>query len=480
MQNFLMKHFLIMLAVTLLGSAAAIVVPFWGVMLYYGFATLRPQYLWEWSLSQAPQLRWSQAAGLVAVVATQVNLPTVLRNFRGNKVIALLMVYAVLLLLSMLTAFNTKTASYWAQEYGKVFLMALVATLVIQRFWQVRAMGVMIALCLGYIAYEVNFLYFAEGGRLDIFHHGYGGLDNNGAGALLVLGLPFAYFLATSPVGKWPGARRLFGVFLGLAIIHAVMMTYSRGAMLTGAIGLIWLMLHHRPRFQAAILTITLCSMLMLMAGVEIRDRFVSTSNYETDPSALSRFDSWSAAADIALAHPILGTGVRNSNAYSQNYGADLAGRTIHNQYLQIAADSGIPAAAIYICMLGIGIFGLGRARRRCHTAQLDFETGPEPTGPHTRKDLIARARDARSLCLSLQTALIMFCFSSIFLSVELVEVPWLLIVLAGILPAAVDRRLEGLLVDNAGGDEDDNESPAPTRRFGPPPPMQLPERAAA
>lgn len=477
MQNFLMKHFLIMLAVTLLGSAAAIAVPFWGVMLYYGFATLRPQYLWEWSLSQAPQLRWSLTAGMVAVVATLVNLPSILRTFRGNKVLVLLMVYTVLMLLSLLTAFNPKVASYWAQEYGKVFLMALVATLVIQRFWQVRAMGIMIALCLGYIAYEVNYLYFVEGGRLDIFHHGYGGLDNNGAGALLVLGIPFAYFLATSPVGAWSTARRIFGGLLGLAILHAVMMTYSRGAMLTAAVGLVWLLVHHRPRFHAAGMSVVLAGAVLFMAGDEIRDRFLSTADYENDESALSRFDSWEAAADIALAHPILGKGVRNSNAYSQNYGADLAGRTIHNQYLQIAADSGIPAAGVYITMILIGIVGLSRARRRCFQAEQAFENGPEPTGPHDRDELVARARDAGMLCLGLQTSLMMFSFSGLFLSVELVEVPWLLIVLAGILPAAVDRRLEGLGLNDDDEDEDRFE-PTPPRKFGPP--SQLPERAAA
>lgn len=478
MQNILMKHFLIMMAVTVLGSAAAIAVPFWGVMLYYGFATLRPQYLWEWSLSQAPQLRWSLTAGLVAIVATLVNLPTVLRSVRFNKVFILMGVYAMIMLMSMLTAFNPKIAEYWAQEYGKVFLMALVATLVIQRFWQVRAMGVMIALCLGYIAYEVNYLYFLEGGRLDIYHNGYGGLDNNGAGAMLVLGLPFAYFLATSPVGGWVKARRIFGVVLGLLILHAVMMTFSRGAMLTAGVGLVWLLLHHRPRLQAAALAVLLSGAVMLMAGEEIRDRFASTADYETDTSAMSRFDSWAAASEIALAHPVLGTGIRNSNEYSQNYGADLAGRTIHNQYLQIAADSGIPAAGIYITMIGIGVFGLGRARRRCVMAQDRFENGPEPAGPHDREELAARARDGASLCLGLQTALLMFSFSGMFLSVELVELPFLLLLLAGILPAAVDRRLEGLGVDNAG--DEDGPLPAPPKRFGPQTTAQPPERAAA
>lgn len=477
-----MKHFLFMLAVTLLGSMAAIAVPFWGVMLYYGYATLRPQYLWAWSLDQAPTVRWSLTAAAVTVIGTLVNLPAILRTFRANPILLLLLVYACLMLLSMLTAFDTKLAMYWAEEYGKVFVMAVIATLVIQRFWQVRAMGVMIALCLGYIAYEVNFLYLLEGGRLDIYHKGYGGLDNNGAGALLVLGIPFAYFLATTPVGNWTTARKIFAGLLGLSLIHAVMMTYSRGAMLTASVGIVWLLLHHRPRVQTAVLSALLLCAVSVMAGQEIRDRFSSTQKFEEDASAQSRFDSWAAAWDIALHHPLTGTGIRNSNAYSQNFGADVAGRTIHNQYLQVAADSGLPAAGVYIAMIGIGLFGLGRARRRSNDAERDFEAGPEPTGPHTREQLVHRARDAATLCLSLQAALLMFAFSSIFLSVELVEVPWLLIVLAGILPAAVDRRLEGLAENRTEreNETDDRFSPDPLSPDLPRPVIHPPRRHAA
>jgi len=468
MQGFLMKHFLLMLAVTVLGSAAAIAAPFWGVMLYYGFATLRPQFLWEWSLSQAPQLRWSMTAMLVAFVATLVNLSTLLQTFRSNKVLVLLGAYTVLMLLSMLTAFNPDASLYWAQEYAKVFVMFLIASIVIQRFWQVRAMAVMIALCLGYLAYEVNFMYFIEGGRLDIFHHGYGGLDNNGAGALLALGLPFAYFLATSPVGKWSAARRLFGAALGLCIIHAVMMTYSRGAMLIAAVGLLWLLIHYRPRLHAMALSVLLVGAIGVMAGSEIRERAMSTADYQTDTSALSRFDSWAAAWDIVMEHPILGKGIRNSNEYSQNYGADLAGRTIHNQYLQIAADSGIPAALVYIGMIGVGIFGLAWARRRCLRAEAVFKTKPpDPDGPHDQQALIDRARDAGALCLAIQTGVLMFSFSGLFLSVELVEVPWLLLALAGILPAAVDRYMRGLGMtdDEIEAEEDDIFTPTPPIR---------------
>ena len=462
-----MKQFLFLLTLTALGSSAAIAAPFWGVMLYYGLATLRPQYLWQWALAGTPDVRWSLTAAFVALVATVLHLPTLLGNVKFNKVIILVAIYAMLMLMSMLTAFNTRVAGYWAEEYGKVFLMMFLATLVIQRLWQVQAAAMTIFLCLGYIAYEVNYLYFMNGGRLDIYHRGYGGLDNNGAGMLLALGIPFAYWAFTAKGDSWVKTRRVVAMIAGAALLHSVMMTYSRGAMLAAAVGLVWLAMHHRPRLQAGGLAVAVMIGISVMAGPEIRERFQSTGNYQQDGSAQLRFDSWAAAWDMAWTAPLLGKGIRNSNYYSQNYGADRAGRTIHNQYLQVAADSGIPAAGCYVGMLVIGGIGLSRARRACLAKAREIEQGDYEPDP----SVVTRIHSAGTLMLALQTSLLMFALSGMFLSVELVELPWLLIAMSGIAPVAVHRYLDRIKngVSQA-EDEDDEEDDAPPHQLTPPP----------
>lgn len=462
-----MKHFFFLLTLTALGSSAAIAAPFWGVLLYYGLATLRPQYLWHWALSGTPDVRWSLTAAFVALVATALHLPTLIRNVKVNKVIILVGVYAALMLMSMLTAFNTRVAGYWAEEYGKVFLMMFLATLVIQRLWQVQAMGLMIVLCLGYIAYEVNYLYFMNGGRLDIYHKGYGGLDNNGAGMLLALGIPFAYWLFAAKGETWITVRRAIAALIGVLLIHSVMMTYSRGAMLAAAAGLVWIVLHHRPRFQAGAMAVAVLIGISVMAGPEIRERFQSTGNFRQDESAQLRFESWSAAWDMAWASPLLGKGIRNSNYYSQNYGADRAGRTIHNQYLQVAADSGIPAAACYVGMLGVGYLGLSRARKACLDQTQEIEDGDYDPDP----SVVARVHSAGTFCMALQTSLVMFALTGMFLSVELVELPWLLIAMSGLAPVAVQRYLDRIKDGvSHGEDEDEDEDDAPPHQLAPPP----------
>ena len=50
----------------------------------------------------------------------------------------------------------------------------------------------------------------------------------------------------------------------------------------------------------------------------------------------------------------MFGVGIRNSNLFSYQYGADMEGRTIHSQYLQIAADNGFVGLGLYLAVLAL------------------------------------------------------------------------------------------------------------------------------
>lgn len=448
-----MKQFVLLALMTMLGATAALHAPYWGVLLYYTLAVLRPQYLWSWALPV--DVRWSLLAAMAVFLGLAVNLARISLRNAANVVVGLMVGYGLLLALGTLTAYDPITAQAWGVEYAKVMLLALIASAVIEHWWQLRLMALMILLSLGYIAWEINFLYFFQGGRLDIFHYGYGGLDNNGAGLMIGMGLPFAYaFAVWTRKGSWWWKAGACAV-LGGCIIHAVMMSYSRGAMLATALGMGWILLHHRPRLQAAGVALALTLAVSTLAGQEIRERFLSTLDYKTDHSAQSRLDSWHAAWMIAWEDPLLGKGIRNSNRYSANYGADLQGRTIHNQYLQIAADSGFPAAIVYISMLAAALLRLGRARRMCANWLDEHETSPDATR--------RQVHQAQALCLTIQASLIIFAVDGVFLSLELFELPWLLIVLGGVAPPILERYLNGLDASIQAEDEASANTSAPT-----------------
>ena len=114
-----------------------------------------------------------------------------------------MLAFGFLTIISVITAYDTATAQIYGIEYGKIILMSVMAIILIQHVGQIRMIATMILLMLGYIAWEINSLYLIDG-RLDIFHHGYGTLDNNGAGLMLGRVVP-AYGLDAS---VWVGESK--------------------------------------------------------------------------------------------------------------------------------------------------------------------------------------------------------------------------------------------------------------------------------
>ncbi|HCD34876.1 MAG TPA: hypothetical protein DER01_20880 [Phycisphaerales bacterium] len=442
-EPFRMKHMLFLACATLLGGLGAVYHPFWGILLYYTLAVLRPQYLWNWALPM--QLRWSLFASLIVFVSLMINAGRGFFRLRLHLMPCLILLYGLLLLGSMLNAYFPQTAQFWGIEYGKIMLMALITSLILDRLWQIRVMLAMIVIAIGYVAWEINYLYLVEN-RLDIYHRGYGGLDNNGAGLMLAMCLPLAYAFATSAKSKM---IKLGCWFITLLMLHGTLMSYSRGSMLSVVAGILWILINHRPRYQAAMMLLLVVLIVPALAGQEIRERFFSTSDFDADQSAQSRFDSWSAGWAIAMENPITGQGIRNSAYFIQNYGADRVGRTIHSQYIQIAADSGVLAMLTYIAIQITAFWSLRRTRLYCKEYVKERKArAPDAEMDHLTEQTIQLTRGC-------EAALLIFSFGAIFLSVEVVELPWLLLVLASVMPHISQQHIARLRGAHAHESED-------------------------
>lgn len=428
-----MKQVLFMTALVLAGVTGAIIHPIHGVLVYYLFAILRPQYLWGWALPGG--VRWSMLAAGAAMLGCIISLPHIIRHARWNTVATLLLIFGTLLMVSSFGAIDSGVASYWGQEYAKIFLMAAIATLVIDRLRHIKWLSMIIFGCIAYIAWQVNSLYLFDG-RLDIFHYGYGGLDNNGAGLMLAMGMAFCYAFAVSS-RKW--LVRGLCAFAALLIVHGIMLSYSRGAMISVIVGIIWLMVHHRPRWQMGVVSIIGVVFVLYLAGNEVRDRFLSVGDFDTDASAQSRLDSWGAAWAITWDNPLTGVGIRNANLISRNYGADVHGRTIHSQYLQISADSGIPALGVYLALCVVSFLRLGHCRRLILRSNESVDDDED----HEHKSPLRIEMTYAHIAMAMQASLLIFLFGGIFLSLEVFELPYLIIVASGVFPQLLHRRLD-------------------------------------
>jgi probable O-glycosylation ligase (exosortase A-associated) len=422
------KQVVLMVVLTLAGTVGVYAVsPFWGVSVYYLFAVLRPQYMWKWSLPE--DVPWSYYVALATMGGVLLGLhrkdreadPGNAASFRLTAAHVWLGLFAVWVLLTAFTAQSFDASYPWMVEYLKIFIMFGVSVVVIRSPRQVWALFLIVALSLGYIAYEINYLYLINN-YLGIYHNGYGGLDNNGAGLMLAMGVPLSWFAFEGLRGK---VRWFFGV-LSLGLIHAVLMTYSRGAMLSMIVvtPLMVLRSGYRAKLGLGLVVLGLVG-IPAMAGKEIRARFMTIEQHETDASANGRKAAWGAAWKMAKDYPLLGVGLRNANLLSRLYGADIEGRTIHSQYLQIVADNGFPGLGLYLVLL----FTTWRNTARVRQAMRD------------RTDCASHT--IRSAAGGLECSLAVFAFGSIFLSLEVFELPYLIILLSAQLAGLSVRRGE-------------------------------------
>jgi probable O-glycosylation ligase (exosortase A-associated) len=414
-----MKQLIFMILATLCGTVGVFFVsPFWGVFVYYLFAVLRPQYLWQWALPD--RVPWSLFVALATIAgAAGCSLGVLKLDPQSDEsqrrphhwcwAHYAVFAFAFWMVVSFVTARNRDASWFYVVEYCKIFLMYAVAAYLIRAERQIWALYVMALVALCYIAYEVNFLYFFYT-YLGIYRNGYGGFDNNGAALMLALAVPLCWFAFEGTTRWW----RWCYVLLIPIVIHAVLMTYSRGAMLSLIVISPWIWWRSRQKTLLGIAGASFALIaLPILAGPEIKARFMSIEQNEVDESANSRRAAWRAAWKMAQENPIFGVGLRNSNLYSYAYGADIPGRTIHNQYLQILADTGFPGLAMYLLLLLAAIFSLHRCRRYFrHRTDVDG-----------RRNL--------AITNGLECTVLLFMFGSLFLSLELFEILYLVHLLA-------------------------------------------------
>lgn len=392
--------------------------PVYGVSVYYFFAVLRPQTLWDWALPE--DVRWSFYVAVATLAATglwRLGLYSPIRaavapwygNLKYTRTHWLFLAFALWVTLSCFTARNTTRAWAAYDDFLKIFVMFFCSTFVLRaakELWLIYVLALGAAV---FFAYEVNFKYVTERRNLFISQVTKDGWDNNALGLMLAMVVPLCYF-------AWEGTRHwMRWAFLAVipVLLHAVLLSYSRGAMLSLIVvaGLVFLRARNKKFIGLVFAAVLAC--LPVMAGKEIQERFVSIGKQDVDASAQSRWTTWKIAVRMANEAPLLGFGVRNSNLYTYEYGADMKGRTIHCLYLQIAADSGWVAMLFYLAMLFSLLIGLGEVRRSLR-----------------RWDDPDTAR-VKAMASGLECSLVMFAFGAFFLSLEVFEMPYVLILLS-------------------------------------------------
>jgi O-antigen ligase len=335
--------------------------PVWGILAFYAWILLQPNWNWRWVIPATQSLQTP------LFVATLIGF--VLTLFRGNRIRGVPLIsslsFAAFLLLafvSNMTSIEPTTSSVYLDILWKIGLSSLLLMVLLDTPKKILAFLWVAILAQSYNAYQINRFYFEEGYCRYVFASwGYQG-DNNIYSNLTVSILFVSLSLALFARKLW---HRVLAGFIALLQAHQVMMMESRGAMLAGMLALgLWFFFipkNSKTLLGAAVL-LTLGAAL---AGPSVVNEFMSSfgDESEIDRSAASRYDVWNAGMEITLANPLFGVGPNCARYLVPFYlgtNDKDSQKSLHNLFLEISAGCGIPAFIFYLMFFlvpGVAIF---------------------------------------------------------------------------------------------------------------------------
>jgi O-antigen ligase len=232
---------------------------------------------------------------------------------------------------------------------------------------------------------------------------------------LLASVLPFAVYL-TLRDRRW---RTWWLICCGMLIL-GLLGTLSRGALVGISAVVLWAVATRRTRVGgivaglfvlAGVLTLALTLWRPLIDERLAAKQKVATANVE------SRKEYWRAAGSMAADHPLLGVGPGRFGVEARNYvrndPLNIEDPVVHNAYLEVLAEGGVPTLLAFLAFLGVSWRLTARARRQF---------------------LVAEDADGLRVTAAVQASLVVAIVSANFLSVQTTVPMWLLGALAAVL----------------------------------------------
>jgi O-antigen ligase len=183
------------------------------------------------------------------------------------------------------------------------------------------------------------------------------------AGLLMVLALVLAARALTA--FRPPGDRLADGA-LAVAATLLVGLTFTRNAYVGLAAGALVLVLAVRPRLALALVPVA--ALLLLLLPASVRDRAASTFD-RTDAAARDRLSMWAAGTEIVAQRPFFGVGPGRIKelypVYRQPGFVEPSVGHLHNNLVNVAAETGVPSAVAYGALVVAAFAGARRLAGR-------------------------------------------------------------------------------------------------------------------
>lgn len=302
------------------------------------------------------------------------------------------------------------------EDWFKTLLVYIVISGLVATFGQLRRTIYVLAFSILMLAILALLFGDMRSGRLLLDRGRF--TNPNDLAQILLMGLPFWWYIATNPNLK--RSRRNWAFLAMLPILMAMSKTGSRGAMIaTLAVGLVWFWrssISHKVALTAGLMLLLTFAAVFLPQT--IKERYFTFTSADEDPqesiarlhmgaSAVSSTESrWQLLTDslrLTALNPLFGVGAGQFDVAQDLYSRAVrqqkgTWQVTHNTFTQVSSECGIPALLIYLLII---FFAFGAAR-----VPLDALVRPGPV-----------LADLASASFCLRLALLSYIVSALFAS---------------------------------------------------------------
>src|SRR5690606_15473376 len=224
-----MKGLIFTYGMTYGGALVALFNPLIGLLVYIAFAIINPEALWSWSVPQGGH--YSRIVAIATLMGWAARGCGNWQFGRARWIVLMFIGFFVWGTLSgQLAATRTTLGYMFTVEMAKVLIPFLVGMTIIDSPKKLEWLAWTLVLSIGFLAFEINLQYLQGFNRLHAV--GIAGGDNNSAATRIATGVGIALFLGLTSKSTW---QRMLGLGCALLMAHAVLLSFSRGAMLATA-----------------------------------------------------------------------------------------------------------------------------------------------------------------------------------------------------------------------------------------------------
>lgn len=349
-------HSIAFIVVYITGCIVTLSNPFYGLITYLFEFYNSPNFRW-WG-DELPHLRWSLMIATITLVSFIINGRTLkkIKMFERSQIIWLAMLLVYMSIITMTSAVSREGSQYFLEKFFKLFILLILIARLVRTENQFRIFIWAHIIGAFLIGWEATMNTQMSGVRLstkgiaaaDI-------IDDNFMSLHLLTTLPFigTLFLAGK---KW---EKIASIIIAPFIINTMILSSSRGAFLSLIVAVIFYVVLIKGRIRLkAVVCVMLAGVLFFYLTDERfwtrQDTITQEAIFQEGEEGNERILYWKAAIRIIKDNPF-GVGGEGYDMLTPQYIPEITlrhndYRTVHNTYLLVASEWGIPG---FICFMG-------------------------------------------------------------------------------------------------------------------------------